>query len=169
MLLDKDQRVPSRRWLKPHTVKPEDIDATLRNSEALLREVVAKLDRDPTGILSDFDLHAMHSSVPPPEITMLSSNSPSDIPRPNISSANDRPQHPRLSYEDSVGSKPHSKRRKTNSRGSLVVPLATTPTNANLNPSATHESQNQDDNQRVIDFRTVSSAVSYIRDNCSKS
>ncbi|KEP48310.1 putative kinase domain protein [Rhizoctonia solani 123E] len=110
---------------------PEITDEVLIESEKKLRQVLDQLGgREPTGILSDFDLHAMHSpasrgvtpvdardSVPPnsteSDCVLASCATP---PSSSI------PQSPRTSglvrqrQEDTTEDRRESKRRKTHSR-----------------------------------------------------
>ncbi|KAG8742974.1 hypothetical protein FRC10_000596 [Ceratobasidium sp. 414] len=62
LLLDEGQGYNKRGWKDPHLATNEQ-DMALETSEKLLREVVDKLDRDPTGMLSDFDLFATHDWI----------------------------------------------------------------------------------------------------------
>ncbi|KDN49145.1 hypothetical protein RSAG8_02498, partial [Rhizoctonia solani AG-8 WAC10335] len=68
ILMLKPEQVFSRReWKEPVTELSDIQDEDIRNSEQKLREVVAKLDRDPTGMLIDFNLCVQHSGNTPVE------------------------------------------------------------------------------------------------------
>ncbi|CAE6513664.1 unnamed protein product, partial [Rhizoctonia solani] len=145
---------------------PEITDEVLIESEKKLRQVLDQLGgREPTGILSDFDLHAMHSpasrgvtpvdardSVPPnsteSDCVLASCATP---PSSSI------PQSPRTSglvrqrQEDTTEDRRESKRRKTHSR------RANMPINTQIPAGA------QDGKNRLIDFRTGTPAFMSIR------
>lgn len=68
MLLREPQGYRRREWLEERS---EDVEALrgqfgdMAESESKLRKVLNSLNRDPTGMVSDFDLHTKHRSAPP--------------------------------------------------------------------------------------------------------
>ncbi|CAE7159785.1 unnamed protein product [Rhizoctonia solani] len=67
LMLKPEQGFTRREWLEPVTELSDIEDEDIRESERKLREVVAKLDRDPTGMLLDFNLCTQHSGKSPVE------------------------------------------------------------------------------------------------------
>ncbi|CAE6451568.1 unnamed protein product [Rhizoctonia solani] len=67
LMLKPDQAVTRREWKEPVTDLSDIEDEDVRKSEQKLREVVAQLNRDPTGMLIDFNLCVQHSGKTPVE------------------------------------------------------------------------------------------------------
>ncbi|CAE6468001.1 unnamed protein product [Rhizoctonia solani] len=67
LLLKPGQALAQREWENPVTDLADIQDEEIRKSEEKLREVVAKLGRDPIGILVDFDRSVQHSGSVPVE------------------------------------------------------------------------------------------------------
>lgn len=59
MMLGEEQHFDRKRWEEKYT--PEATNKILVESEMTLRKVLDELDRHPSGMLSDFDLHARYS------------------------------------------------------------------------------------------------------------
>lgn len=158
--LDEKQKLTRREW-KKDTVDLKLDDPELIESEKKLQEVLAKLRRGPTGMLSDFDLHAKHttgaSTQPPNHPTDTTTNSPLKNTKPAVIRS---PPSGFTNECDSTVGLPEAKRRTTNSRRSL--PVSTSGAQANVSRASTvrHEqpSQLQDRKQGKIDFRTVRSS-----------
>jgi hypothetical protein len=162
MLLGEGQRFTQREWLEPYTPEPDRKDDMLAESEAKLREVVSKLGRDPTGMLSDFDLHAPHISPSRPATPTQPSKTRQAVPSENT----------QASYtvggscsgqgaEDSAIVLPQSKRRRTNSQSGSRISSQCPPVNlgrrsAKASGAGPNPSETQGDNRTVTDFRTVS-------------
>ncbi|CAE6428851.1 unnamed protein product [Rhizoctonia solani] len=67
MILQPDQAFIRREWKEPVTELSDIEDEDIRDSEQKLREVVASLNRDPIGMLLDFNLCVEHSGKEPVE------------------------------------------------------------------------------------------------------
>ncbi|CAE6407039.1 unnamed protein product [Rhizoctonia solani] len=67
LMLKPDQAFAWKEWENPSFELSEIEDEELRKSEEKLREVMAKLGRDPIGVLADFDLCSEHSASTPVE------------------------------------------------------------------------------------------------------
>ncbi|CAE6429913.1 unnamed protein product [Rhizoctonia solani] len=145
LMLDADQEFSRKEWLGPRTCGSRIKGPALIESEAKLRSVLEEIGRrDPTGILSDFDLYAMHSSVSDHTIT------PAENP---VTTEPSSPRSSRRRLEEDAPSKLNSKRRKTNSHA--ATPVISTPTQGR-DRSEENEPQapSQRDKRRLIDFRT---------------
>ncbi|KAG9124467.1 hypothetical protein FRC07_011542 [Ceratobasidium sp. 392] len=59
LMLQEGQGYGYREWKTPRTAIEQD--PTLEESERLLQNILAKLDRDPSGMLNDFDLFSTHN------------------------------------------------------------------------------------------------------------
>ncbi|KAG8768373.1 hypothetical protein FRC12_005602 [Ceratobasidium sp. 428] len=104
MLVCSDQHDRQRKWL-------DEVDESeeISDSEARLREYLAIFSRDPTGMLSDFDLHVQLSDGD------LSTSLKSESASSNTSLLQDPEDTIRRSFapEPQGSSSPHPKRRKT--------------------------------------------------------
>ncbi|CAE6444204.1 unnamed protein product [Rhizoctonia solani] len=67
LVLNPEQAFHRREWKEPITDLSDIQDEEIKKSEQKLREVVARLDRDPTGILIDFSFCVRHSGQTPVE------------------------------------------------------------------------------------------------------
>ncbi|KDN48247.1 hypothetical protein RSAG8_02839, partial [Rhizoctonia solani AG-8 WAC10335] len=147
LMLNGDQPFSSREWLDPRVVDLRIQDTVLIRSEAKLRSMLEEIGhRDPTGILSDFDLYATHSAVS--DLITSTADNPSTIEASPAHSSRRR-------LENDAPCEPNSKRRKTNSRAAAPVlpdPVST----QRQNQVAGEESQMQSQRikKRLIDFRT---------------
>ncbi|CEL58524.1 hypothetical protein RSOLAG1IB_08615 [Rhizoctonia solani AG-1 IB] len=135
MMMAKEQQFGPRKW------KEEQISSTgaqvraLVESEDKLRQVLKELGRDPTGMLSDFDLHARHSSPSNP----LDSFQPAIADEVHAGTVRSRDEDP-----TNVGLR-RSKRRKGNSARN--EPLEQT--------CDGDDCREQSKKRRLIDYRTV--------------
>ncbi|CAE6522767.1 unnamed protein product [Rhizoctonia solani] len=143
MMLQAGQPFARKEWIEPRIEDPRIQGDVLVESEAKLRSILEKIGhRDPTGMLSDFDLHAMHSSVSN-HTTIATSRSVTSEVTPVSSSG-------RRLEEENVTVEPGSKRRKTNSHA--AAPITTQDHNqVEDDGSPTHSHRGK---RRVIDFRT---------------
>lgn len=127
MLLRTGQTFARREWKETSSSFTPTSDL-LVDSEKELERVLAKLDRDPTGMLLDFDLHTTHSSTEPPN-NLSVGPAPKKLwgkraLEPEV--GNKDPLRVDISQQES--SKPlHSKRLKVNSKDSSPM-LAPVPT-----------------------------------------
>jgi hypothetical protein len=64
-MLELNQQFAWKEWINPSFEVSDIEDEELRRSEEKLREVIVKLDRDPVGVLVDFDLASKHSASNP--------------------------------------------------------------------------------------------------------
>ncbi|CEL63075.1 hypothetical protein RSOLAG1IB_10699 [Rhizoctonia solani AG-1 IB] len=64
-MLEPNQKFAWKEWINPSFEVSDIEDEELRRSEEKLREVIVKLDRDPVGVLVDFDLASKHSASNP--------------------------------------------------------------------------------------------------------
>ncbi|CAE6503195.1 unnamed protein product [Rhizoctonia solani] len=145
LMLDTDQELSRKEWLEPRTADSRIQDPALIDSEAKLRLILEEIGhRDPTGMLSDFDLYAMHSSISDHAVT--ATNSPSTAePTPTCSS--------RRRLEEDTPLEPGSKRRKTNSHA--AAPAASVSTQGQgQNDENEPQTPSQREKRRLIDFRT---------------
>ncbi|KAG9087760.1 hypothetical protein FS749_002657 [Ceratobasidium sp. UAMH 11750] len=62
LMLEEDYGYGEREWKVPRATAA-DLHPALVESEKLLQEVLDKLDRDPTGMLNDFDLFTTHNEM----------------------------------------------------------------------------------------------------------
>jgi hypothetical protein len=157
MMLRTGQRFMRREWKEEQAETHEIQDEVLAESEKKLREVLSKLDRDPTGMLSDFDLHTTHSSA-------ASRLAPTQEPTPTdgnaqIGSGQPSPSIP--SPEDQVAMCRNAKKRKTNSYGSVPIQSAQPQASADQQLKGAAEDTRAHTSlmrgtHRLIDFRTVS-------------
>ncbi|CAE6477859.1 unnamed protein product [Rhizoctonia solani] len=145
LMLPADQEFAKKEWLEPRTEDLRIRDKALIKSEVKLRSVLEQIEhRNPTGMLSDFDLYTMHSSVSDRATTTAGNAC-------TIESTPARPSR-RRHEEENAPPEPGSKRRKTNSRTAAPV---TSPTQ-DQNQDGYYESQifSQREKRRLIDFRT---------------
>ncbi|KAG8733185.1 hypothetical protein FRC10_000373 [Ceratobasidium sp. 414] len=62
LMLNEDYGYAEREWRAPRSTAA-NLHPALAESERLLRELLDKLDRDPTGMLNDFDLFTTHNEM----------------------------------------------------------------------------------------------------------
>ncbi|EUC60220.1 kinase domain protein, putative [Rhizoctonia solani AG-3 Rhs1AP] len=147
LMLTDDPMFTRREWLEPRVVDLRIQDPTLMKSEEKLRAILEEIGhRDPTGMLSDFDLYAMHSSVA--NLLTSSTGIPGTTDTGPAHSSRRRP-------EGEAPSEPNSKRRKTNSR--VAAPVLSDPVSTQEQNQITGEEleiHSQRIKRRLIDFRT---------------
>jgi hypothetical protein len=156
MMLRPGQTFTRREWKEEQAVTHEIQDEVLAESEKKLREVLSKLDRDPTGMLSDFDLHTIHSSA-------ASKLAPTQEPTPTdgnhqVGSGQPSPSMPSPESQGTVCW--NAKKRKTNCYGSVPVQSAQPQASADQQrEGATEDTRAHTPlmrgTHRLIDFRTV--------------
>ena len=151
MLLRSEQIYTRRNWTCESSGELKSINkrfGIMSESETALRKVIEELDRDPKGMLSDFDLHTKHSTAPGGFVSPhCGTNSGSE-------SGNFTPE------SESVAS---SKRRKTGARSSVSVRVSndgkdTQGSSVSLEDDSHKPSKTGKDRQ-LIDFRTVSDHI----------
>jgi hypothetical protein len=158
LMLRDGQEFTSREWKEPRLTIGEQQDSMLAKSGELLRGLLEKLGRDPTGVLTDFDLYATHS--------LMKESFFRESPQPDKSSTLVDSSMSVISEtvqdEDSA---PQAKRRKANSNAPASA-LALDSSGVNgPRPSQTTESELRrtteiDKGRRKnVDFRTVSANV----------
>ncbi|CAE6517910.1 unnamed protein product [Rhizoctonia solani] len=144
----------------------EITDEILIESEKKLREVLKNLDgREPTGMLSDLDLHSNHSVVPSGPTVVDSFDTNLTIPRETdplvtsslVSSSSRASGSTRRSREDTTEDTRGPKKRKTSSHTGDV------PATAQSGPVSRPASSRGDRGNRLIDFRTGTLAFMSIR------
>ncbi|KDN48241.1 hypothetical protein RSAG8_02833, partial [Rhizoctonia solani AG-8 WAC10335] len=150
LMLNADQEFSRKEWLEPRTEDSRIQDPALIESEATLRSILEEIGhRDPTGILTDFDLSALHPPVS--KHTTAASASPS-----TTETVSSRPPRRRLE-EDTP--EPTSKRRKTNTHTAApIVPVADP---GQEQTKVGPEVRTQREKQRLIDFRTTEVGTRY--------
>ncbi|CAE6412270.1 hypothetical protein ACGC1H_005485 [Rhizoctonia solani] len=143
MMLQAGQPFARKEWIEPRIKDPRIQGDVLIESEAKLRSILEKIGhRDPTGMLSDFDLHAMHSSVS--NHAAIATNSSVTTEATPVSSSGRRLE------EDNITVEPGSKRRKTNSHAAAPITAQDhSQVEDNGSPPYSHRGK-----RRVIDFRT---------------
>ncbi|KAB5588779.1 CRISPR-associated endonuclease Cas9 [Ceratobasidium theobromae] len=166
MMLAPDQEFEQKEWEEDHSGKPKATDPILAESEEKLREILTQLDRSPTGMLSDFDLHARHTSAALPEVPVgpfdatvgrsVKSSLGSDAPCTGPMSAVP-------SREDSAVEMPISKRRRTNSGSSISIASATPETTKRVSVTSSEPSRSEGGKQGQVDFRTGTPAFMSLR------
>ncbi|KAG9103626.1 hypothetical protein FRC06_009284 [Ceratobasidium sp. 370] len=105
MLLSPGQNFRRREWKE----QPAGSSEPLSESEAKLREYLERFDRDPTGMLSDFDMYMQLSdSESSGSVKSESPDSTSGAIQRHRSAGAPEPEHTRAENDP-----PHSKRRKT--------------------------------------------------------
>ncbi|CAE6506380.1 unnamed protein product [Rhizoctonia solani] len=151
----------------------EITDKVLIESEKKLREILDQLEgREPTGMLSDFDLYAYHSlasqyAIPSNSATSISAYSAeanhavTSPATPSVGSISD-PLHvssgtTRSRQEDVADDTRESKRHKISSRLTVI------PVTDQILPSRPSTSGPEDKKKRIIDFRTGTPAFMSIR------
>jgi hypothetical protein len=157
MMLRPGQTFTRREWKEDQAGVHDIQDEVLAESEKKLREVLSKLDRDPTGMLSDFDLHTTHSSV-------ASRLAPTQEPTPTdgnhkIGSGQSTPYIP--SPEDQGMMCQNAKKRKTNCYGSVLIQSAQPQASADQQLEGAAEGTRTRTSlmrgaRRLKDYRTVS-------------
>ncbi|CAE6522803.1 unnamed protein product [Rhizoctonia solani] len=153
LMLDTDQTFSSKEWLDSRPKDSRIQDPVLVESEAILRSILEEIKhRDPTGILSDFDLYAMHSSVLE-HTTTASDNLGTIEPVPT------RPSRRRLEEETTSENRP--KRRKTSKHTAVLIPPTSNP--GRQQNKERPQARSQREKQRLIDFRTGTPAFMSIR------
>lgn len=85
MMLEEKQPFIKRGWEESRTQEFTIQDEILIDSEKKLQEILAQLKRDPTGMVSDFDLHTINSTGPIPRPPSLSQSSRSKRLKNNCS------------------------------------------------------------------------------------
>lgn len=155
MMLDKVHNSTGSEWKEP-TKELELDDLDLAESENKLREVLVKLSRGPSGMLSDFDLHAKH---------MHTVGAFARAPNQSTGTAATRSPLSDSTESRSTVELPEAKRRTTNSRRSLPVSISDAQANVSRASAIRPEqaSQVQDRRQGKIDFRTGTPAFMSIR------
>lgn len=149
MLLRPGRSFTPKEQQEPLEGESEPKNEMLAESERRLQEVLASLKRNPVGMLSDFDLHTVHSfsrGGDPTDSAVKNDPSPA---QPTTADP------PTTTHEGNV---PHAKRRKTSSTSSM-------PISSTLHSNTTRRSDVPRGRRRrnagkgqhiVIDFRTVS-------------
>lgn len=161
-MLAPGQKFEWKEWMENHSGKSKTTNPILAESEEKLREILSKLDRNPTGILSDFDLHAKHTSAVLPEVAVGPTGAP--IGRSAISFLDSGAPGTVGSHvanvlgKDDLVETPTSKRRKTNSGSSIASISHTAPETGSRGLTSCSErvSKLEEGKQRLVDFRTVS-------------
>ncbi|KAG8708047.1 hypothetical protein FRC11_006855 [Ceratobasidium sp. 423] len=144
LMLDASQGFSRKEWLGPRTEDSRIQNPALIKSEARLRSTLEEIGhRDPTGMLSDFDLYTMHSSVPDHTITATSGTSTARLGSPRSS---------RRRLEEDAPLEPSLKRRKTNSHA--MAPVVPPPTQGQDQSEDGPQTPSQREKRRLIDFRT---------------
>ncbi|KAG8731212.1 hypothetical protein FRC11_004724 [Ceratobasidium sp. 423] len=144
LMLDAGQEFSRKEWLEPRVAASCIQDPALIDSEAKLRLILEEIGhRDPTGILSDFDLYAMHSSIS--DHTTATSSPNTTEPTPARSS--------RRRLEDDTPLEPGSKRRKTNSHAAASTASVSAQGQVQ-NDENGPQTPSQREKRRLIDFRT---------------
>ncbi|KAG8729066.1 hypothetical protein FRC11_009591 [Ceratobasidium sp. 423] len=140
MMLSEGQEFDQREWKEARSEVSGPQVKVLVESEDMLRKVLADLGhRDPTGMLSDFDLHARHSSplncVDLTELTFTSGSAKRSA---------------RQREEDAELNASGTKRRKGNSERSISV---------DQQGYDSYPKQEENKMRRMIDYRTLTKAL----------
>jgi hypothetical protein len=153
MMLRTGQTFTRREWKETQTGAHQIQDEVLAESERKLREVLSKLNRDPTGMLSDFDMHATHYSAP------------SQLAPTQLEVGSGQPNPSMISPENHGMISRSTKKRKANSHGSVP----TQPVQSQASTKHQLEGAAQDARLHItpvqgarqpIDFRIVSACPS---------
>ncbi|KAB5587447.1 hypothetical protein CTheo_9115 [Ceratobasidium theobromae] len=168
-MLAPGQKFEWKEWMENHSGKSKTTNPILAESEEKLREILSKLDRNPTGILSDFDLHAKHTSAVLPEVAVGPTGAP--IGRSAISFLDSGAPGTVGSHvanvlgKDDLVETPTSKRRKTNSGSSIASISHTAPETGSRGLTSCSErvSKLEEGKQRLVDFRTGTPAFMSLR------
>jgi hypothetical protein len=123
MMLHPGQSFTRREWKEEQAAEREIQDKVIAESEKKLQEVLVKLNRDPTGMLSDFDLHTTHSSTTPyiapiRPLVYTDGECQGSVDDHKIGSSQPRP--PMSSPERDAAMSRDVKKRKTNSHGTVL-------------------------------------------------
>ncbi|KAL5632404.1 hypothetical protein ACGC1H_005386 [Rhizoctonia solani] len=130
MMLDERQEFDRKDWLEHRESDPMPRVKALFESEQLLRKALKDLGhRNPTGMLSDFDLHALHSSP---------SDRVGSVETTSTTGPTTRPRD-----EDTAATTTSAKRRKSNSQRG--VPVA---------QDILHLEGKENTKKKAIDYRT---------------
>jgi hypothetical protein len=167
MMLRPGQTFTRREWKENGAAEHKIQDEALVESEKKLQEVLAKLNRDPTGLLSDFDLHTTHSTAAS-HFTSIRHIVPTDedyqgnIDDCEISSSSSSASM--TSTEEAARMPRHGKRRKTNTHSSVSVQTSKSRISicrqSGESSSGCRDRASQAEGaHRVIDYRTVSFSV----------
>jgi hypothetical protein len=164
MMLRPGQSFMRREWKEGWVAQREIQDEVLAESEKKLQEVLVKLNRDPTGMLSDFDLHTTHSSAtsypaPIKSLANMDGACPESVDGCRVGL--DQPRASMFSTEREVAGSRDAKKRKTNSHSSEPVQPVQLQASAaqqlrNAAPGLHDYTLQAQEVHRVRDFRTVS-------------
>jgi hypothetical protein len=152
MMLCDSQEFARREWKEPSPAKCREQEPMIAKSEELLRGLLDKLGRNPTGMLTDFDLFATHSLI---EASFFS-----DTPQEQEESSTQAGSSFSIASEaardeDQV---PQSKRRKKNTRAST----ASSPHHdRGSGPRMSQQADVGECRNKQVDFRTVSFKVPF--------
>ncbi|KEP45003.1 putative kinase domain protein [Rhizoctonia solani 123E] len=146
LMLDVEKAFSRKEWLESRVAHSRIQEAALIESEAKLRSIIEEIGhRDPTGMLSDFDLYAIHSSVSEPITTTTTVSPVTTEPTTSRSS--------RRRFEEDAPLESASKKRKTNSY--TTAPVASAPTEGqDRSEESSPQTLSQLDKRKLIDFRT---------------
>ncbi|KAG9112047.1 hypothetical protein FRC07_007997 [Ceratobasidium sp. 392] len=142
LLLQDGDGYSKREWKNPRA-KAEELDPILVESEKLLQSLLHKLNRDPTGMLNDFDLFTTHSGMG----ALFFGDSPTEG------------EGDRVEVNPNETGEP-AKRRKLNTTISTSVPSSSSGKGKECEASQSHESsigrvtKVDQGARRGIDFRT---------------
>ncbi|KAG8691945.1 hypothetical protein FRC11_003654 [Ceratobasidium sp. 423] len=143
LMLPADQVFARKEWLEPRIEDSRIWDKSLTESELKLRSVLAQIKhRNPAGMLSDFDLYAMHSSVSD-HVTVTAANSRTIESAPTRSS--------RHRHDENAPPEPVPKRRKTNTHAAAPITPAQ---DQNQDGEYGYQIPSQREKRGLIDFRT---------------
>jgi hypothetical protein len=167
MMLRPGQTFTRREWKENSTAGHKIQDEALVESEKKLQEVLAKLNRDPTGMLSDFDLHTTHSAVAS-HLSFIRhlahTNEDRQVNADHCEISSGSSSASMTSTEETVRTPQHAKRRKTNTHSSVSV--QTSKSRSSISRQSGESSCGSQDRasqaegaHRVIDYRTVSFSI----------
>jgi hypothetical protein len=164
MMLRPGQKFTRREWREDRAAERKIQDEMLIESEKKLREVLGQLNRDPTGMLSDFDLHTTHSATASHLAFIRNPVDTDEACQGNADDCEISSSSSSASMTSSEEAARHGKRRKTNTHSSVSVQTSTSRTSISRKsgesssscPDCTSQAEGA---HRVIDYRTVGFSV----------
>jgi hypothetical protein len=168
MMLSNKQAFSRREWKESRVRlrKSETKGDWLADSERRLRKALRKLDRDPKGMLCDFDLYALHSAGHATPIKPSRSAQGASAENARTSHTASRSHAGRCDQDSSP------ERCETNSRRVVCVSSVAPPTNANSHSSKATSCMEyiiEDEDRIVTDFRVVSTQSILLRRSLKES
>jgi hypothetical protein len=149
MMLCDSQEFARREWEEPPSAIREEQDPMITKSEELLRGLLDKLGRNPTGMLTDFDLFAMHSIV-----RESFSGDPAQEQDESRTQAGSSLRAASEVARDEESVLPQPKRRRENPHASILPSL---PPGEGNGPRISQQADVGEGPHKNVDFRTVSS------------